>query len=58
MKYKPKRLVLAGLLVVLGPWFIFEAKIKKIKARDNPTEYLAFSRRFQKRTAGIMLWTG
>ncbi|HEY1945931.1 MAG TPA: DUF1800 domain-containing protein [Bryobacteraceae bacterium] len=48
MKYKPKHLVLAGLVVLLGPWLLFGAKIKKIKARDNPSDYLAFSRLLSK----------
>jgi uncharacterized protein (DUF1800 family) len=48
MQYKPKHLVLAGSLVLLGPWLIFGAKIKKIKAHDNPAEYAAYSRLLSK----------
>ncbi|HMF74151.1 MAG TPA: DUF1800 domain-containing protein [Bryobacteraceae bacterium] len=49
MNHKPLRSVLAG-LVLLAPCLVWGAKlkIKKIKARDNPAEFVSFSRPLSK----------
>jgi hypothetical protein len=48
MKNKSTYSVLAVLLVLIGPWLVYAAKIKKIKARDNPVDFVAFSQPLSK----------
>jgi hypothetical protein len=41
-------LIIAGVLLAAGPWLVHGAKIKKIKPRENPSEYISFSRQLTK----------